>query len=153
MIQQMPQLKMADSAILRKKSIISPRNVPDNEGPPSRNLEKKIFPATQNSSLRIFSRTRPNLLSFLFLLTISRPPRGGMSEQKSPSRFTNTLFFVGAGSGIRTHEGVTPNGCHVNRQISRWDLEAVALTTQPSRRNSPTKTGTSLKPFPVARRS
>jgi len=30
MIQQMPQLKMADSAILREKSIISPRNVPDN---------------------------------------------------------------------------------------------------------------------------
>src|SRR2546426_8334208 len=80
------------------------------------------------------------LLSFFFLLTIffllsfSRPPRG-MSKQKN----SFTLFeleLYGAGSGIRTHEGVTPNGCHVNRRISRWDLEAVALTTQPSRRNN-----------------
>src|SRR6266480_6190953 len=69
--------------------------------------------------------------------------------QKSPSHF-QPRAPIGAGSGIRTHEGVTPNGCHVNRRISRWDLEAVALTTQPSRRNSPTKTGTSLKPFPAS---
>ena len=40
----------------------------------------------------------------------------------------------GAGSGIRTHEGVTPNGCHVDVYSYR-DLEAVALTAQPSRRN------------------
>ncbi len=42
-------------------------------------------------------------------------------------------FVIGAGSGIRTHEGVTPNGF-----VVIWpnvlDLEAVALTTQPSRR-------------------
>src|SRR5437773_12190688 len=74
-----------------------------------------------------------------------------MSKQKKSFTTLRTrCSFVGAGSGIRTHEGVTPNGCHVNRRISRWDLEAVALTTQPSRRNSPTKTGTSLKPFPAS---
>src|SRR5438445_9842941 len=74
-----------------------------------------------------------------------------MSEQKNFFTLSvQSQSFVGAGSGIRTHEGVTPNGCHVNRRISRWDLEAVALTTQPSRRNSPTKTGTSLKPFPAS---
>ena len=85
---------------------------------------------------------------FSFLLTISRPP-GVCQNKKSPSHF-RPRTPIGAGSGIRTHEGVTPNGCHVNRRISSWDLEAVALTTQPSRRNSPTKTGTSLKPFPAS---
>src|SRR6266480_5350701 len=76
-----------------------------------------------------------------------------MSKQrKSFTTLRTRCSFVGAGSGIRTHEGVTPNGCHVNRRISSGDLEAVALTTQPSRRNRPTRTGTSLKPFTVARR-
>jgi hypothetical protein len=42
----------------------------------------------------------------------------------------------GAGSGIRTHEGVTPNGYHVTGMITSEDLEAVALTTQPSRRRA-----------------
>src|SRR6266581_1742569 len=76
----MPQLKMADSAILREKPVISPRNVPDNEDPPSKNLEKNLSRDTKQL-FEDFSRTRPNLLSFLFLLTISRPP-GGMSKQK-----------------------------------------------------------------------
>src|SRR6266567_3544605 len=59
----------------------------------------------------------------------------------------------GAGSGIRTHEGVTPNGCHVTGLSYPFgDLEAVALTTQPSRRNRP-QHPTSLKPFPESKTS
>src|SRR5205807_8220815 len=42
---------------------------------------KKIFPATQNSP-EDFPRTRPDTLSFLFLLTISRPPRGQVKTKK-----------------------------------------------------------------------
>src|SRR5437879_6916879 len=68
-----------------------------------------------------------------------------------PKKVLHTLrtrcSFVGAGSGIRTHEDVTPNSCHVNRRISRWDLEAVALTTQPSRRNSQPRPGQVLNHF------
>src|SRR6266571_7345578 len=52
-------------------------------------FRKKIFPATQDSPEDL-SRTRPDILSFLFLLTISRPP-GGKSKQKSPSHFCKAL--------------------------------------------------------------
>src|SRR5439155_548427 len=73
---------------------------------------------------------------YLFLLSFSRHPRGICQNKKTPSHFqSKTHPFVGAGSGIRTHEGVTPNGCHVNRRISRSDPDAVALTNQPSRPN------------------
>src|SRR5437588_2118709 len=73
---------------------------------------------------------------FFSVLSLSGPPPGVCQNKKSPSHFSvQSQSFVGAGSGIRTHEGVTPNGCHVNRRISSRDLEAVALTTQPSRRN------------------
>src|SRR5438093_13709766 len=71
-----------------------------------------------------------------------------MSKQKKSFTTLRTrCSFVGAGSGIRTHEGVTPNGCHVNRRISSGDLEAVALTTQPSRRNSQQRPGRVLNHF------
>src|SRR5215469_8310787 len=53
----------------------------------------------------------------------------------------------GAGSGIRTHEGWTPNGYHViSSLLLVRDLEAVALTTQPSRRKR-RKDRICLKPF------
>src|SRR5438309_11070004 len=74
MIQRMPQLKMADSAILQEKSIISPRNVADNEEPPSRNLEKNLSRDIKHL-FEDFSRTRPALLSFLFSTNyFSTPP-------------------------------------------------------------------------------
>src|SRR5205807_9918633 len=53
-------------------------------------FRKKIFPATQNSP-EDFSRTRPDILSFLFLLTISRPPPGVSQNKKSPSHFCKAL--------------------------------------------------------------
>ncbi len=43
-----------------------------------KNVEKKIFAAKQNSSFR----NRTDLLSFFFLLTISRPPRGHVKTKK-----------------------------------------------------------------------
>ena len=95
--------------------------------------------------------SRPNCyLSFsanycFSVISFSTPP-GVCQNKKSPSHF-QPRTPIGAGSGIRTHEGVTPNGCHVNRRISRWDLEAVALTTQPSRRNSRQRLGRVLNHF------
>src|SRR5438445_6311094 len=145
----MPQLKMADSAILRDKSIIATRNVPDNEDPPSRNLEKKNISRDTKQLFEDFFWNSAESTIFSFSTSYFSTPQGVCINKKSPSHF-QPRTPIGAGSGIRTHEGVTPNGCHVNRRISRWDLEAVALTTQPSRRNSPTKTGTSLKPFPAS---
>jgi hypothetical protein len=78
------------------------------------------------------------IVIFLFLLTILfcylfLDPPGGMSIQKNSFTLYEPERY-GAGSGIRTHEGVTPNGYHVDVYSYR-DLEAVALTTQPSRRN------------------
>ena len=72
---------------------------------------------------------------FFFCYLFLDLPGVGQNQKNSFTLSVQSQSFVGAGSGIRTHEGVTPNGCHVNRRISRWDLEAVALTTQPSRRN------------------
>ena len=44
------------------------------------------------------------LLTIVFLLSFSRPPRG-MSEQKNSFTLSvQSQSFVGAGSGIRTHE-------------------------------------------------
>src|SRR5205807_355038 len=82
MIQRMPQLKMADSAILQEKSIISPRNVADNEDPPSRNLEKNLSRDIKHL-FEDFSRTRPDLLSFLFSTNyFSTPPPGVCPNKK-----------------------------------------------------------------------
>src|SRR4029077_10246098 len=74
----------------------------------------------------------------LFLATRERclrgiePYQGTRYEENrlTSDRFQSTVRFTqalpgepsnrvgdGAGSGIRTHEGVTPNGCHVNRRI------------------------------------
>src|SRR6266704_5960748 len=93
----MPGLKMADSAVLREKPIFSPRNASVSEWTLSRILKIKIS-ATQDSSLGIFSILKclvrylllfyylVFLLSFfsryLFLLTISRPPRGYVRTKK-----------------------------------------------------------------------
>ena len=96
---------------------------------------------------------RPNCyLSFsanycFSVISFSTPPGGYVRTKKSFTLSVQSQSFVGAGSGIRTHEGVTPNGCHVNRRISRWDLEAVALTTQPSRRNPRPRPGRVLNHF------
>src|SRR6266568_6639458 len=98
-------------------------------------IKKKNLSRDTKQLFEDFSRTRPDLLSFLFSTNYFSTPRGVCQNTKSPSHF-QPRTPIGAGSGIRTHEGGTPNGCHVNRRISRWDLEAVALTTQPSRRNS-----------------
>src|SRR5439155_15564784 len=67
--------------------------------------------------------------------TSSKKNRSVRTDRSSEGFFVSTVAR-GAGSGIRTHEGVTPNGCRVLALISR-DLEAVALTTQPSRREPP----------------
>ena len=90
---------MADSAVLREKPIFSPRNASVSEWTLLRILKIKISRDTKQlfrkPSLRrmrrllslLFSTILLFLLSFfsrylfLFLLTISRPPRG-MSEQK-----------------------------------------------------------------------
>ena len=96
---------------------------------------------------------RPNCyLSFsanycFSVISFSTPPRGYVRTKNSFILSVQSQSFVGAGSGIRTHEGVTPNGCHVDRRISRWDLEAVALTTQPSRRNPRPRPGRVLNHF------
>ena len=76
-------------------------------------------------------------------------PRAISSPLESRLSWTPTVFVLGAGSGIRTHEGVMPNGCRVIGPIMPyWDLKAVALTTQPSRRKRDQES-TSLKPFPA----
>ncbi len=95
----MPRLKMADSAVLREKPVISLGNVPASEWTLPRILKIKIsrdtkqlfrkpsLPRMRRLLSLLFSTILFFLLSFssrylfLFLLTISRPPRG-MSEQK-----------------------------------------------------------------------
>src|SRR6266568_3266067 len=111
----MPGLKMADSAVLREKPIFSPRNASVSEWTLSRILKIKIS-ATQDSSLGIFSILKCLvhylllfyylffLLSFfsrylfLFLLTISRPPRGYVRTKKV--LHTLSISRLGKSSGI-----------------------------------------------------
>jgi len=71
-------LKMADSAVLREKPVISLGKVPASEWTLPRILKIKISRDTKQP----FRRS----LNYSFLLTISRPP-GGMPEQKTPSHF------------------------------------------------------------------
>src|SRR6266480_5358369 len=96
----MPGLKMADSAVLREKPIFSPRNASVSEWTLLRILKTKISRDTKQlfrkPSLRrmrrllslFFSTILLFLLSFfsrylfLFLLTISRPPRGYVRTKK-----------------------------------------------------------------------
>src|SRR5947209_13894351 len=53
-------------------------------------FRKKNLSRTQNSP-EDFPRTRPDTLSFPFLLTISRPPPGVSQNKKSPSHFCKAL--------------------------------------------------------------
>src|SRR3989442_1714257 len=77
----MPELKIADSAVLREKPIFSPRIASVSEWTLPRILKIKISRDTKQL-FEDFSRTRPDFLSFLFLLTISRP--GGYVKTKEP---------------------------------------------------------------------
>src|SRR6266568_7115507 len=96
----MPGLKMADSAVLREKPVISLGNVPASEWTLPRILKMKIsrdtkqlfrkpsLPRMRRLLSLLFSTILFFLLSFfsrylfLFLLTISRPPRGYVRTKK-----------------------------------------------------------------------
>jgi hypothetical protein len=43
---------------------------------------------------------------------VTSPLRGIANLARPFTVSSQFLLFLGAGSGIRTHEGVTPNGCH-----------------------------------------
>src|SRR5213080_4692284 len=76
-----------------------------------------ISPATPNSLQReavslcqsTFSRKNPRATSLALLLPDS------------------SVNVTGAGSGIRTHEGVTPNGCHVTGQPCPYGISRPSL--------------------------
>ena len=86
------RLKMADSAVLREKTIFSPRNASVSEWTLSRILKIKISRDTKQLFRKPSLPRMRRLLSLLFstilffLLSFSRPPRG-MSDLKSPSHF------------------------------------------------------------------
>src|SRR2546427_11053446 len=87
MIQMNAHSKTCDRLVLRQKAVFSPRNASVSEWTLPRILKIKISRDTKQflwknplrkklpSTILLFS------LSFLFLLTISRPP-GGLSKQK-----------------------------------------------------------------------
>src|SRR5437879_13742321 len=78
----MPQLKMAESTIMQEKSQTPPRNGSDTQSPPSRNLEKNLSRHIKHL-FEDFSRTRPDLLSFLFSTNyFSTPPPPGVFQKK-----------------------------------------------------------------------
>ena len=145
MIQRMPQLKMADSAILQEKSIISPRNVADNEDPPSRNLEKNLSRDIKHL-FEDFSRTRPDLLSFLFSTNyFSTPPRGYVQTKKS---FTLSALSPNwrrewdSNPRGRDAQRLSCQSTNIQRGSRGRRFNHSAIPAQQS-----TKTGTSLKPF------
>src|SRR2546428_9531443 len=80
MIPAVRYLKNADSPVLREKLIISPRNASASEWTLPRILKTK---ASRDTKVFFRGILYPlfDLLSSLFLLTISRLP-GGMSKQK-----------------------------------------------------------------------
>ncbi len=110
------RLKMADSAVLREKTIFSPRNASVSEWPLSRILKIKIsrdtkqlfrkpsLPRMRRLLSLLFSTILFFLLSFfsrylfLFLLTISRPPRGYVRTKKV--LHTLSISRLGKSSGI-----------------------------------------------------
>src|SRR6266487_2151703 len=133
----MPGLKMADSAVLREKPVISLGNVPASEWTLPRILKIKIsrdtkqlfrkpsLPRMRRLLSLLFSTILFFLLSFssrylfLFLLTISRTPRG-MSEQKKSftlyarptavTGFYNPIAFVApAEPSIQPAPGCEPD--------------------------------------------
>ena len=142
----MPQLKMADSAILREKSIISPRNVPDNEDPPSRNLEKNL---SRDTKQRFWESSK---ICYLFFSTnyFSTPPGVCQNQKKS---FTlsakNPNWRREWDSNPRGRDAQRLSCQSTNIQVGSRGrrFNHSAIPAQPA-----TKTGTSLKPFPVARR-
>ncbi len=110
------RLKMADSAVLREKTIFSPRNASVSEWTLSRILKIKIsrdtkqlfrkpsLPRMRRLLSLLFSTILFFLLSFfsrylfLFLLTISRPPRGYVRTKKV--LHTLSISRLGKSSGI-----------------------------------------------------
>jgi len=89
---------MADSAVLREKPIFSPRNASVSEWTLPRILKTKISRDTKQL-FEDFSRTGPDLLSFLFLLTISRPPQGYVKTKKLLHTLTNSRREKSSGIG------------------------------------------------------
>src|SRR6266496_2638489 len=102
----MPGLKMADSAVLREKSIFSPRNASVSEWTLSRILKIKISHDTRQFLRNFFYSEMPRALSsplllscfsviFLFSLSFSfstnyfSTPPGVCQSKKSPSHFTH----------------------------------------------------------------
>src|SRR2546427_7581655 len=86
----MPGLKSADQPVLGEKLIISPRNASVSEWTRPRILKIK----TSRDTKRLFGRILYplfNLLSFLFLLTISRPPRGYVKTKKVLHTLSNAF--------------------------------------------------------------
>ncbi len=103
----MPILKMAGSAVLRVKPVISPKTVSDSEWPRSR-IYKKIFPATQNSPFgkNIGARNGPERSFHLLFVSsyssaifsfstnyFSTPP-GVCLNKKSPSHFCTGVLLI-----------------------------------------------------------
>src|SRR5437879_5637955 len=83
----MLQMKTAERQTLREQPTISPRNTSDSDSPPPRILKIKI---SRDSKVFFRGINYPlfDLLSFLFLLTISRPPPGVCENKRTPSHFT-----------------------------------------------------------------
>src|SRR6266699_4671342 len=121
----MPILKMAGSAVLRVKPVISPKTVSDSEWPRSR-IYKKIFPATQNSPFgkNIGARNGPERSFHLLFVSsyssaifsfstnyFSTPP-GVCLNKKSPSHFTGENVWCGRWDlNPRTPTGQAPQAC------------------------------------------
>src|SRR5205809_2500519 len=104
----MPILKMAGSAVLRLKPVISPKTVSDSEWPRSR-IYKKIFPATQNSPFgkNIGARNGPERSFHLLFVSsyssaifsfstnyFSTPPPRVCLNKKSPSHFCTDVLLI-----------------------------------------------------------
>src|SRR6266568_6276026 len=87
----MPGLKMADSAVLREKPVISLGNVPASEWTLPRILKIKISRDTKQP----FRRN----LNYYFLLTISRPPRGYVETKKLLHTLSNSRRRKSSGIG------------------------------------------------------
>src|SRR5439155_14782425 len=84
--------KTRDRLVLREKLIISPRNASASEWPLPRILKTK---ASRGTKVFFGGILYPlfDLLSFLFLLTISRPPPPGVCQnKKSPSHLWDSAL-------------------------------------------------------------
>src|SRR6266567_5275008 len=116
---------------------------------PLEKFRKKIFPATQNSSLRVFLELG-RIYYLFFLLTISRPPGGYAETKKVLHNFTNTLFFCwrrewDSNPRGRDAQRLSCQSTNIQRGSRGRRFNHSAIPAQ-----QPTKTGTSLKPFPAS---